>query len=193
MTTYFFYKLTINSVSYIGSTKNIKNRISSHKSRCYDEKDKRYNTKLYKYIRCNEGFNNVKIQIIDVIDNIDRTIAHKFEQNYIKYFKSELNSIKSYRSQEEIEKYRREYRENNIEEIKKRGKKYRDKHKEYYKEYSIIYRKKNKDELNQKKKQYYEKNKEKMKEKVKCNYCNKEMNKSSLSRHKKNCKKNHHK
>jgi len=61
--------------------------------------------------------------------------------------------------------------------------------KEKIKEQVAGYYQNNKDELNEKNSKYYQKHKDKYSQKVRCPYCDKEMNKSSLPRHiKKICK-----
>ena len=75
---------------------------------------------------------------------------------------------------EEKKKYTKEYNkkwyEENGEKQIEKMKKYREKNSEKIKEY---------------KKEYYEKHREKHREKVNCDFCKKQMNRSSLTRHKK--------
>ncbi len=43
---------------YGGHTTDFKSRRGNHKTRCNNENDKRYNNKLYQFIRNNGGWNN---------------------------------------------------------------------------------------------------------------------------------------
>ena len=43
---------------YVGHTRKFNRRKSEHKSRCNNEKDKKYDFKLYQLIRVNGGFDN---------------------------------------------------------------------------------------------------------------------------------------
>jgi hypothetical protein len=194
--TYFFYKLSIDNMCYVGSTINIKKRMSDHKSHCYNIKSTNYNYKLYKYIRENSCWDNINMQILDVIDNITKNEAIVFEQQFIDYFENTLNAIRAYTTPEQLKEYKQQYQ-------KQYTKQYQHDNKEQLKEYRKQYQHDNKEQIKEYKKQYYENNKEQIKQyqkqyqkqytkqKVKCDYCNKEMNRSSLNNHKKkNCKKN---
>ena len=46
---------------YIGSTDDLKSRIISHKSSCYNTNTVKYNYKVYKFIRDNGGWDNWKV------------------------------------------------------------------------------------------------------------------------------------
>ena len=50
---------------YIGSTWNFTRRKRQHKSSCYNEKDRDYNSPLYKYIRVNGGLDNFEFYTIE--------------------------------------------------------------------------------------------------------------------------------
>lgn len=193
--TYYFYKISIDNMCYVGSTKNIKKRMNYHKSDCYNIKSTNYNVKLYKYIRENSGWNNINVQILDVIDNIDKKQAIVFEQQFIEYFENTLNAIRAYATPEQIKQYQKQYNQANKEQIKQYQKQYQQDNKEQIKQQNKQYYENNKEQIKQKTKQYKQDNKEqikqKYKKKVKCDCCNKEMTQTNLNRHKKKyCKKN---
>ena len=68
MTIYTFYKIVCNDIKvtqiYVGSTKDLKDRKRIHKYRCNTPDDEGYNTKVYKFIRNNGGWNNWEIIVI---------------------------------------------------------------------------------------------------------------------------------
>ena len=194
----FIYMLTINEECYIGSTFNFNKRMSEHKSRCYNENGERYNCKIYTYIKDNGGWENVNIRIIDVYYLVTKKFKIETEQYYMDYFQTGLNTERAFTGVEpglNKHEYDKQYYEHNKETLKEYQKKYRqqntEKIKEYSennklqkKEYDKEYRENNRERIKQKKKQYHNK-------RVNCNLCNKEMNRSSLQRHKKKyCKMN---
>ena len=151
-----FYKLQIGNKCYVGSTENFKHRMSQHKCRCYNEKDKKHNCKVYQYIRQNNGWENVKVMIIDKIIYNDKDEAREMETKFMLMFNAELNSKYPKRSQ-------KDYVEANKEKIAKQRK---EPSKEYY-------------EANK------EKIAERNKEKVACDICGKTLKKYCMSKHKK--------
>ena len=155
---YTFYKIQVKNDCYIGSTKNYHKRMISHKCACFNDKHKHHNINVYKYIRY-VGWDNIDIMIIDRIILNSKREAEKMEAKYMIMFDSKLNMVNSYVSQEDKKEYFKKYREDNRE------------------------------DLLSKKREYHHKNKEiilmKNKERASCDLCNLEMNKNSISRHKK--------
>ena len=153
---------------YIGSTTNFKQRKRAHKSACNSENHKHYHYNVYKYIRCNGGFDNWDMIQIEQYEATDKRDLESRERYYIETLKSKLNrqiptrTIKEYR---EVNKDRK----SNIDKL------YREKNKEQIKDKKKIYHERNKDELNRKKREYYEKNKEKLNVKIKCPLCDEVM------------------
>ena len=178
------YKLCCKDVNvkefYIGSTCNeLKVRKYNHKITSTNSNDKSYNLKVYKYIRENGGFENWDIVLVEEYKECNNKMElHQKERYYIELLGATLNSRIPNRTKkeyyednkEQIKEHKKEYYENN----KEHKKEYYENNKEQIKEYQKEYREDNKDKIN-----------EKNKEKVKCNICNKEMNKGNLSRHKK--------
>ena len=177
------YKIEICNEFYIGSTiETLKERQRKHN---ISLKKKTY--KLYETCKANDITNITLIEIEKVKVN-NKLELKIIEQEYINKLEPTLNTIKAYRTEEEIKNYDKEYRENNKEKERLRHKKYRDNNKEKIKETTKIYKDKNKEKI----KEYNENNKKKIKEtkqkyyeinklKVKCEFCEKEMNKNSLT------------
>ncbi len=100
---------------YIGSTTNFYRRKSEHKKCCNNENDKRYNTNVYKFIRDNSGFDNWDMILIENVSCNNKIELLKIERKYIDELKSTLNTYKSYITDEEKIKYKKEYNEENKE------------------------------------------------------------------------------
>jgi hypothetical protein len=180
---------------YVGSTTNFTKRKQCHKVSCLNEKNKKYNYKVYVSIREYDGWENWNmIKICDYPCNNKREAELK-EDEYMTELKASMNSHRASRTQkqyqednrEKIQEYTKEYRDNNKEKVKKyyednkekiqeRMKEYRDNNKDYYKEYQET----NKEKLKEKRKDYYDNNKEK--NKIKCE-CGCEIVKSYLKIH----------
>ena len=77
---------------YIGSTCNLYNRISIHKSRCNNERDTRHNFNIYKYMRDNGGYDNFEYTILRVCEYEDKTERQKLEQSFINVYEPSLNT-----------------------------------------------------------------------------------------------------
>ncbi len=84
-------------------------------------------------------------------------------------------------NREKILKKNKEYRETNKEKISEKNKEYRETNKEKIKEYYQV----NREKILEYKKANREKISEKNKERVKCDICNKDLSRASLTRHKK--------
>ena len=117
MTLYYFYKICSldNEYIYIGSTTNFKNRMITHKSNCYNKKSVKYNFKLYSTIRRNGGFNNFCFNIIKSIETDDKKNVLKQEQELMILYNSNLNTIKSFMSDDDRKQYLKQYRIENKE------------------------------------------------------------------------------
>ncbi len=108
-------KNTLITECYIGHTTNFTKRKCEHKSRCNNEKDTHYNSKIYQFIRDNGNWNNWDIIEIEKHSCSDKNEAKKRERYYIELHKPELNTEIPCRTG-------KEYYENNIEAIKARRK-----------------------------------------------------------------------
>lgn len=92
-----FYKIYCKDPSvhdlYIGHTTNFVQRKHSHKQRCLNIKNAKYDCKLYKVIRMNNGWDNWKMEIIAFHDCDGLMTAKRYEQKYFEQYKATLNSI----------------------------------------------------------------------------------------------------
>jgi len=178
MTIYTFYKIVCNDIKvtqiYVGSTKDLKDRKRIHKYRCNTPDDEGYNTKVYKFIRNNGGWNNWSFNVLDTKECIDKYDSYVIEQSYINELKSELNSISAYTGLNRQE-YEIKYYQKNKEKILQ----YNKKNKENIKEYQNHYRQENKEKI----KQYRQENKEKLNEQYCCLICRGHYTHINTSRH----------
>tara|TARA_R110000823_G_scaffold312854_1_gene439914 strand:- start:186 stop:845 length:660 start_codon:yes stop_codon:yes gene_type:complete len=181
---YTFYKIVnINGdvdLCYVGSTCNMKQRRKSHKSDCNNENCKNYNLKLYKTIREYGGWDEFKMIEIGNETQLTKRQAEQIEETYRVQLKANLNTLKCFKTEQEIKEYNKQYRIDNADKINEKAKQYyidnpdkikqyridnADKMKEYRKQYSID----NVDKLKEYRKQYSIDNPDKKKEKHTCN------------------------
>jgi len=130
--------------NYVGSCIDLHKRKINHKSNCFNENSKHYNSKLYQFIRENNyDWEDVIFEVLEHHDDIlDKLELRKREQHFIDVLKPTFNTFKAYRTEEQLKEYNRE-----------NGKKHRQENPEYYKE---------------KGKKYYEANREKIHKKYDC-------------------------
>ena len=155
---------------YIGSTaeKYLSTRLAKHKNhykRYLNKIDKTYYTS-YEILK-NNNFN------IELIENYKCNDIYELKKKEAEYIKN----IPCVNSQIPC-RTKKEWNKNNEKKIKEWNKNYRETNNEYFKDYKKIYYNDNKTEILKK-----------LNEKVKCEFCNCEINKSSLTRHKKKNKK----
>ena len=123
---YTIYKISSkdNKYTYIGSTKDLDERISKHRQNSNNQNSRKYNYKIYKTIRDNGGWSEFIIEKIeDILCN--QEIAFKRETELMKEFNSNLNCNRAYISPDDIKKQRREYNLKNKEKRKIQRKEYR--------------------------------------------------------------------
>ena len=81
MSLYYYYKISMNELSYVGKTTNPKSRFCTHKS-----KSQTSNIPLYKHIRDNGGWSNFKVEVIDTKEFADGESAREHEHTlYIQH------------------------------------------------------------------------------------------------------------
>jgi hypothetical protein len=163
-----FYKIICNNTNitdiYIGHTTNFIERRRAHKKCCINAIYKAYNTKVYKCIRENGGWENWSMIIISEQECNDKSEACKIERQYIEQYNATLNNnipsrtVKEYREANKDKS--KEYYQSNKDKIKE----YRENNKEKINELIKKYRDVNRSKINEKKKLYYENNKDKSKE-----------------------------
>lgn len=154
---------------YIGSTTNFKQRKGQHKCICNNEKSSKYNTKIYKFIRENGGWDNFEMVVVEHYSCDSKLELLKQERYFVELLKSSLNFEIPGRTKKEWEQdnkermneRKKEHYQNNIEIIKLREKEYYENNKEIIILQQKEYRERNKEILRLKKKEYQEINKEK--------------------------------
>ena len=160
---------------YVGHTTNFDKRKTAHKSSCYNDNDRHYNSKVYQMIRQNGGWEMFKMIEVEKYPCADRREAERRENEVMKELRASMNTNKSFLTQDEITEYKKEHNTN-----------YYELHKEkllhQMKEYNKEYNETNKQKIQEYNKEYYELHKEKNKEKVKCG-CGCEIGKTQLKRH----------
>jgi len=65
------------SLVYVGHTTSFDKRKTAHKNNCYNEKDKKYNLKLYQMIRENGGWDTFKMIEVEKYPCNDRREAER--------------------------------------------------------------------------------------------------------------------
>ena len=163
------YKIHFENIVYVGSTtKTLNRRFSSHKC---DFKNKTGKYSIHKYFK-EFGIEKFTIELIVDIEVENRKQLYDIEYQYIQSMEC-VNKLK-YNNRKESNK---NYRLKNTEKIKEYSKNYYEKNKE-------ILNKQNRERW----KEYYKINKKSisshLKKKVKCDICDKEYHKKSLTRHK---------
>ena len=108
---------------YVGHTTNFNKRKCEHKSRCKNEKDKKFNLKLYQMIRKNGGWDMFKMIEIEKFSCNDKREAETKEDEVMKELKANMNSQRASRTNQE-------YRDDNIAKIKNNAKQYYEKNKD---------------------------------------------------------------
>jgi hypothetical protein len=91
------YKITCSDPNitdvYVGHTTNFVQRKHAHKASCLNEKSANYKCKLYETIRCNGGWCNWKMEIVNFFNCANHYEARQKEQEYFTLLKANLNSI----------------------------------------------------------------------------------------------------
>ena len=137
---------------YVGSTTSFKHRKAGHKSICYNEKNKDYNSYVYKFIRENGGWEAWNMILVEYYPCKSSLDLHKREREIIEELKSTLNkNIPSRTNKEYYEKIKEYYYDN----------------KDKILEEKKIYYEENKEQILERNKKYNENNKEQIAEKQK--------------------------
>ncbi len=97
------YKLCCDSVNefYIGSSFDMKDRKLRHKFACNNPNFKKYNYKVYQYIRANGGIDKWKYEILVEKEFENKNALVIKEQECIKLFNPSLNSRNAYQTDDE--------------------------------------------------------------------------------------------
>ena len=116
------YKICCNDLNihyvYVGHTTNFIKRKCIHKSNCNNNNSKSYNLKVYQTIRENGGWENWSMIKVEDYSCSDKLEATKRERYWYEFLNADLNVRTPYINKEEIEEYKKEYREANKDKIK---------------------------------------------------------------------------
>ena len=125
---YFIYKLYNPACDYVyvGSTRNMTVRKKCHKSNCNNVNNPKYNYKVYKTIRENDGWSNWYMIPIEVMDNVTKLTAEIREDYYRVDLNASMNSKRATRGDITIEEYKKNY-----------NRQYNFHNKNYFKQYRI--------------------------------------------------------
>ena len=186
------YKICCNDISitdcYVGSTTNLVQRRRDHKSICSNEKNKKYNINVYKFIRDNGSWDNWSVVLVQEYPECKcREELLKFERHHMELLGATLNKSIPGRTGKEYRQDNKEriaeYHQNNKERIAEKSREYRQNNKEKLNEGSREYYQDNKERIAE----YYQENKETInevrKEKVECEFCKSLVRKSHIRRH----------
>ena len=110
---------------YIGSTKNLQQRIGQHKHSFHNSNGKEYNYKVYQFIRDNGDWENWQIVVIRKLPNTNKEARCYIEQFYKDLYKPILNNYNAMgydieREKEYHKNYDKNYRIENKDKIKAR-------------------------------------------------------------------------
>jgi hypothetical protein len=189
---YVFYKLVSLDAScnlcYVGSTANFKERRRNHKTNCNNENSEKYNTKVYKTIRENGGWQNFKMVEIGTAPQLTKRQAEQVEEEYRQTERANMNGKKCYLTDEEKREYDKKQKQqnylNNRDKLKEISLQYYLNNRDKKKEYKQQYYQKNRDKHVEQRRQYCLDNRDKIKEKITCE-CGCEIVRVTLSRHQK--------
>ena len=134
------YTIRTGDSVYVGSTCNFNRRKQGHKESIYNEKKKKYDLKLYKTIRDNDGEWDMKPHKEFPCENITQLSIE--EERVRVELNADLNGKKCFITNEELKERDRlnmkKWRLNNIEAVKEREKNYRKQNKKEYKYEKIV-------------------------------------------------------
>ena len=132
---------------YVGSTTSFNDRVNCHRSRSKREGQECCDNKLYKAIRNNGTWDTWKIEILEKRLCDDARDAWHIELEYILELNATLNSKYSFRTLEELNQYRLEYRQRNADILKHNLIEWRNNNKEHIAEYKKRYNAENKQKI----------------------------------------------
>ena len=93
---------------YIGSSKDLYDRMRVHKSMCYNENVSGYSLKIYEFIRENGDWKNFDVEIVEYYPCKNEKELKIREQYYIKKYEPTLNCLNAHRTKEEIKERKKE-------------------------------------------------------------------------------------
>ena len=163
---------------YVGSTTNLRQRRSSHKSTCCNPNSAQHNLPVYQHIRANGGWSDWEVAPIEQWSCASKQELEIRERHWIDELKPQLNSYKpaGYALAGGMAQYQKDWREVNKEYQKQYSKQYYQQHADELKEYHKQYRAEHAEE----KKQYAA-------ERIECE-CGAVVSRGCIARHRKSAK-----
>jgi hypothetical protein len=136
---------TDETLIYIGSTTNFRQRKNIHKSDCHNEKSHQHNYKVYVMIRANGGWDNFEMQPVKeyACENAIQLVIE--EERIRKEMQATLNTRRAFISEGKAKELRQKYREEHITKIKEYRKEHAEELKEYLRKYREAHATKNKE------------------------------------------------
>jgi hypothetical protein len=98
---YIIYKISIADYTYIGSTRDWKQRQSMHKSCFFNENSRIHNLKLYQIIRENGGWDAIEKNPIEEYECEGPTQARIREEYWRREYDAQMNTRRAHRTREE--------------------------------------------------------------------------------------------
>jgi hypothetical protein len=145
------YKIVSGDSVYVGSTCNFRSRKCDHKKNCNSEKYKDHNLKVYQIIRANGGWENAEMTPIELFPCNSSIEARIREEHWRKELQAEMNSLRAYRSEEDLKQDYEKVRDEKLEYLKK----YNEEHKEKITKQRKQYREERREEIAEKHKQTF--------------------------------------
>ena len=103
------YRISIADYTYIGSTKDFKQRKQKHKQVCNNINNTQHNLKVYQMIRENGGWDKCEMVPVEECECETTIQVHIREEELRKEYNAEMNSYKAYSTTEEKNEYNKEY------------------------------------------------------------------------------------
>lgn len=103
---YIIYRISVADYTYIGSTKDFKQRKIEHKSACSNINSKSHNCKVYQIVRENGGWENCEIIPIEEYECENNIQAHIREEYWRREYDAKMNTYKAHRTDKEIHSYK---------------------------------------------------------------------------------------
>jgi predicted GIY-YIG superfamily endonuclease len=99
---FIIYRIKINDNNYIGSTKNIKKRFYTHKTKYADYCNGKCKRKLYEMIYLNGGWFNIETEVIEEFTCDTQDEARIREEYWRRFYNANMNTKKAYETEDEL-------------------------------------------------------------------------------------------
>jgi hypothetical protein len=149
---------TDETLLYIGSTTNFRQRKKNHKNVCNNENSVHHNLQVYVMMRANGGWDNFNMTPVKEYSCENKIQLVIEEERIRKEMNANLNTHRAYLSLEERREDRKKYQEVNAAKIAENGKKYYEANAAKISEYGKKYYEANTAKIAENNKKYYEAN-----------------------------------